>query len=88
MTDRKKPGVAFWATVVLVVVLAGYPLSFGPACWCADANWEPVPPIYGPLVLLSDSGPKWIKRPILWWVSLGKERLRSGNELCRPEFVD
>jgi hypothetical protein len=31
--DRKKPGVAFWATVGLVVVLVGYPLSFGPACW-------------------------------------------------------
>jgi hypothetical protein len=30
--ERKKPGVAFWATVVLVAVLA-YPLSFGPACW-------------------------------------------------------
>ena len=31
MTDRKKPGVAFWATVVVVVVLVAYPLSFGPA---------------------------------------------------------
>ena len=27
----KKPSVAFWATVVLVVVLVAYPLSFGPA---------------------------------------------------------
>jgi hypothetical protein len=34
-SDRKKPGVAFWATVVLVVVLVGYPLSFGPAAWLA-----------------------------------------------------
>jgi hypothetical protein len=33
MTDRKKPGVPFWATVALVVVLVGYPRSFGPACW-------------------------------------------------------
>jgi hypothetical protein len=32
-TDRKKPGVAFWATVVVVGVLMAYPLSFGPACW-------------------------------------------------------
>src|SRR5262245_61802724 len=32
MTDRTKPGVAFWATVVVVVVLA-YAISFGPACW-------------------------------------------------------
>jgi len=29
--SRKKPGVAFWATVVVVVVLVGYPLNFGPA---------------------------------------------------------
>jgi hypothetical protein len=36
MTDRKKPGVAFWATVALVVVLVAYPLSFGPACWIWD----------------------------------------------------
>ena len=33
MSDRKKPGVAFWATVVVVVALVAYPLSFGPACW-------------------------------------------------------
>ncbi len=32
MTDRKKSGVAFWASVVLVAVMA-YPLSFGPVCW-------------------------------------------------------
>ena len=32
-SDRKKPGVAFWAIVVVVVGLVGYPLSFGPACW-------------------------------------------------------
>src|SRR5262245_53508379 len=33
MTSRTKPGVAFWVTVVVVVVLVAYPLSFGPACW-------------------------------------------------------
>ncbi len=27
--SRKKPGVAFWATVVVVAVLVAYPLSFG-----------------------------------------------------------
>ena len=31
MADRKKPGVAFWATVVVVVALIAYPLSMGPA---------------------------------------------------------
>jgi multisubunit Na+/H+ antiporter MnhB subunit len=36
MSKHKKPGVAFWATVALAVVLVAYPLSFGPACWLAD----------------------------------------------------
>jgi hypothetical protein len=35
-TDPKKPGVAFWATVVVVVALVAYPLSYGPAYWLAD----------------------------------------------------
>ena len=30
MTSRKQPGVAFWATVVVVVGLVAYPLSLGP----------------------------------------------------------
>jgi hypothetical protein len=37
----KKPGVAFWATVVLVAVPVLYVFSFGPACWIvarADEN--------------------------------------------------
>ena len=42
MTDRKKPGVAFWTTVLVAVCLAGYPLSFGPACWVSSRseNWK------------------------------------------------
>ena len=52
MTDSKKHGWAFWATVGLVVVLVGYPLSFGPACWLV--SWEILPDwgigaIYRPL---------------------------------------
>jgi len=54
MSDpKKKPGVASRATVVVVVVLSAYPLSFGPACWfsCAVDKltghlrifWPPLP---------------------------------------------
>lgn len=32
MTDRKKRGLAFWATVALVMPML-YIASFGPACW-------------------------------------------------------
>jgi len=30
---RSHSSAAFWITVALVVLLVGYPLSFGPACW-------------------------------------------------------
>jgi hypothetical protein len=33
MQSAKKPGVGFWATVAVVVVLMGYPLSWGPVTW-------------------------------------------------------
>jgi hypothetical protein len=50
MTDRKKLGVAFWATVVVVVVLIGYPLSFGPACWIASrSEKKDIPTFYWPI---------------------------------------
>jgi len=29
-SDREKPGVAFWATSLVLVVLVAYPLSYGP----------------------------------------------------------
>jgi hypothetical protein len=41
MTSRKKPGVAFWATVALVLVLVGYPLSLGPAVWLQTRGMMP-----------------------------------------------
>lgn len=49
-SDRKKPGVAFWATVAVVVVLMTYPLSFGPACWIASRSekWK-IPTFYWPV---------------------------------------
>jgi len=60
VTSRKKPGVAFWATVVMVVVLVAYPLSFGPACWITSriefgANILPV--AYQPVIWIWDMTP-------------------------------
>jgi len=53
-SDRKKPGVALWATVVAVVVLVAYPVSFGPACWIVSrrpgaVNHRWLPDIYWPI---------------------------------------
>jgi hypothetical protein len=52
MTDRTKPGVAFWATVVVAVGLL-YPISFGPACWLSSRTGigvSALPAIYHPII--------------------------------------
>jgi len=67
MTDRTKPGVAFWATVGLVVVLVGYPLNFGPACWISSRvqpSGEAVSLFYRPVAWVIYNGPDWITNPI------------------------
>jgi hypothetical protein len=40
--NRNKPGLAFWATLIVVIAVA-YPLSFGPSCWLASRFDEPHP---------------------------------------------
>jgi hypothetical protein len=52
MTDRKKPGVPFWATVIVVVLLL-YVASFGPACWISERTATgagPVSVVYQPML--------------------------------------
>jgi hypothetical protein len=84
-SDRKKPGVAFWGTVVLVVALA-YPLSFGPACWLTaqpaedgarNDGWD-MPPrwmqIYRPFGIILNQGASPLKTAVNWWASLGVKR--------------
>src|SRR5579863_2499733 len=51
-SDCKKPGVGFWATVVLVVGPVLYALSVGPACWIssrANAGASAISVVYRPL---------------------------------------
>jgi hypothetical protein len=70
MTDRKKPGVAFWVTVVVVVCLPLlYVLSFGPACWW----FSPIDPLSG-----ASTAPK-LYLPIGWvW-----QKCPNGNPIDR-----
>ncbi len=78
-SSRKKPGVAFWATVAVVAVLVAYPLSFGPACWIAWRASRAVPVIamiYSPLVRTGFRGPAPIRRALWWW-----------GECCAPPRV-
>src|SRR5262245_31669408 len=63
MTDHTKPGVAFWATVMVVVLLVAYPLSIGPISWLADHGFLP-DPVKQPL--------RYFYYPLAWAV------LRSG----------
>ena len=56
-SDRKKPGVAFGATVASAVVLI-YIASFGPVCWLAEAhfsyrNLKPLRQFYWPLARIA-----------------------------------
>jgi hypothetical protein len=72
MTDRKKPGVGFWATVVVVVGLL-YVASFG--VWCRFNRGGPgiikaasyIWPYY-PMFWLMDNGPAPVKSAIRSYV--------------------
>jgi hypothetical protein len=81
MTCSKKPGVAFWATVVVVVVLTAYPLSAGAWCW-ALRKWGPhakvvrATAIFAPLALLSDLS---IYRPFRSYCDWCFEQGRAGR---------
>jgi hypothetical protein len=84
MSNRKKPGMAFWATVLMAVVLIGYPLSFGPACWWFSTPlsshmeyvaWdgpdpECPPQIYWPIGWIAENGPGPVGDAIFRFASL------------------
>jgi hypothetical protein len=78
MTVPKKPGVAFWATVVVVVVLTVYALLPGPAVYLWKATgWQAPKPVSAVVNLplrIFKSGPDWMATAyssyLNWWLSL------------------
>jgi len=80
MSDRKKPGVVFWATWGLAVALVGYPLSWGPAYsllwrWYNDGSapeWalKCIAIYLQPMQLALDCSPVWIKQALEWYLEL------------------
>jgi len=77
MTSHKKPGVVFWATVVVVVVLVGYPLSMRKACWISSRMNAGAPIVnvaYLPMMWIRDVGPEFIQDGILWYSRIGSAR--------------
>jgi len=77
---RKKPGVALWATVVLVVLVL-YVASFGPACWLTSQRWgwSQLQPhramiVYFPLGALASRPDTAVGRGLRWWMTFGTRR--------------
>ena len=72
-TSRKHLCTAFWATLVVVVALVAYPLSFGPACWAvgrahfADQAFRAT---YRPLVWIFQRLPPQAQSAAQWYVDL------------------
>src|SRR5437879_3657673 len=83
-SSRKHPSAAFWATVV-VVVLVLYPLSTGPTNWlyrrlrdsghtsAAQRLFEVKVPLYAPLRWCRDNGPKPVADAYWWYLGLWVE---------------
>lgn len=72
MTCRK-PSAGFCITVGLVAVLVAYPLSFGPACWLCEHEYNApgtVARAYHPLMWLSFNGPAGAHDVISWYGAL------------------
>jgi hypothetical protein len=76
MTNRKKPGWAFWTVVVVVLVV--YPLSMGPASWLGRQAGSPfwlsraIAAIYQPLWWIEGRLPQFVSdqqaRYLGWWI--------------------
>jgi hypothetical protein len=81
MTDRKKPGLTFWATAVSVMLMA-YPLSFGPVCWLgthADLfEDDDLPVIYRPIGWLCYHS-EVVEKGMFAYARLGMKRNKSLN---------
>jgi hypothetical protein len=75
MTDRKKPGVAFWASVVLICLPLLYVLSFGPACWITsrtETGASAIGTAYWP-IMPTRKGSIWHKNAIALYSGLGSK---------------
>src|SRR5580692_11682628 len=88
MTDRKKPGVAFQATALLVAVMA-YPISFGPACWISSATGNRkhvsvdfVNFVYQPILRAGNNESESLGGCIEWYANLGAQQGWHIGDYC------
>ena len=85
MTEgHKLPGTALWIILAMVVVLAEYPLSWGPSIFVCETAGEPpwllapMEVLYYPMVLIVRAwGKSWVLKPYIayqdWWIRLAVE---------------
>jgi hypothetical protein len=88
--DREKPGVVFWATVVMVAALVVYPLSFGPACWGMDRGIGDsceIAAVFRPILWLWVSGPQWVGESVSWYANLFARNRDWGVEPVELVFM-
>jgi len=72
MTDRKKRGKAFWATLVVLVVIVGYPFSYGPSLWLVRRGRLPNSAIrlYEPMTWFQKNIPGPPGDAVRWWAQI------------------
>jgi hypothetical protein len=75
MRDDRKPGLMFWTSVMALVLLVGYPLSFGPACWFTsrlNGGASAIPIVYRPLTwAMSPGANTMVNRVSTWYAKIG-----------------
>lgn len=69
----KKPGWAFWTTLVLVGVPVLYVASFGPACWIVSRTPEQCfqSEVYLPIGWMISHSPSWIGGALKAYAAVG-----------------
>src|SRR5258708_3856381 len=80
MSDRKKPALAFRATVAAVCLPLIYVVSLGPACWLVDRGYVAAMPIaksYRPVLLATPYSPRVAWHAIQWFVGIFCEDAES-----------
>ncbi len=92
MTSRKKPGVAFWATVVVVCLPLLYVASFGPVCALAEHDALPLSVMttgfFKPCFALIANGPKPICTITFAWVEFCGGGYALAEAIARREFEE
>jgi hypothetical protein len=77
-SDCKKPGVAFWATVVLTVSLL-YVASLGPVVWLESRDHLPgwgsavAETVYQPLTWIASHAPEPISDAMWWYAEFWRD---------------